>query len=255
MSDDPATGPAGVPSMPEYAPLYPELPIQYDGFRRVSLFCEASEAGVRALLPDFLEYESNEIEVFLLHAPSVAGIEEYWEGGIITRASYDGTPGGFMAAEFVTNDAALGVGREVHGHPKKLATVEYVEDEDGVRGSVSRHGESLFSLSFTRAETTFSVPDFTPRYHDRRIPSATGDGYDLRQVLVMELDGPPYVSDLSAAETDEQIHVLDTGTATVEFPDSTTNPFGDLDPESVIGATFVVRDFELGFADEAYDVD
>ncbi|WP_227134714.1 acetoacetate decarboxylase family protein [Halorubellus salinus] len=255
MAPDATDHPTGSPSMPEYAPLYPELPIRYEGFRRLSVFCEATEAGVRALLPEYLDYHSNELEVFLLHAPNVDGIEEYWEGGIITRAAYDGRVGGFMAAEFVTADAALGVGREIHGHPKKLADVTYEEDEAGIRGGVSRGGETLFSLSFERAATTFDVPDFTPRFHDRAIPSATGEGYDLRQCLVMELSGPPYVSDLDAAETDDQVHVLDTGTATVEFGESAVEPFAALAPASVIGATFVVRDFELGFADEAHDVD
>jgi len=97
------------------------------------------------------------------------------------------------------------------------------------------------------------VPALTPRYQDRRIPSADGQGYDLKQVLEMNLKGPPYESNLDV-KSDEDIHSIDTGCATVEFNESTNEPFATLGPNQVHGGTFIVRDFDLGFADRVYDL-
>ena len=73
--------------MPEISPLYPELPYNYEEYRRVGLFCIANEDAVKKLVPPPLEPISNIIEVFVMRATKVTGLNPYDEGGVVVRVN------------------------------------------------------------------------------------------------------------------------------------------------------------------------
>ena len=70
-------------TIPDRCPLFPPLPYHYRGYRRLSAYCRADPAGIRAALPDGLELAGDVIEVFVVAFPDPAPLDAYEEGGII----------------------------------------------------------------------------------------------------------------------------------------------------------------------------
>jgi acetoacetate decarboxylase len=86
-------------TVPDRTPLFKALPRHYVGYRKLSVFCEASPEGIRKALPADLEYVSNQIEVFVMDCPEVHDIDDpamgprtYLEGGVVVQAAYGGSP-------------------------------------------------------------------------------------------------------------------------------------------------------------------
>ena len=62
-------------TVPDRTPLYKALPRHYVGYRKLSVFCEASPEGIRKALPADFEYVSNHIEVFVMDCPEVHDLD------------------------------------------------------------------------------------------------------------------------------------------------------------------------------------
>lgn len=236
------------PSMPAYAPSYPEPPFEYRDYRRLSLYCRADGDVVSEYLPEPLEYAGDAIEVFVLYAPDVEGLGTYSEGGVVVQARYGDAVGAHMLTEYVTSDAALLAGREIWGYPKKLADVTLDENGNGIRGTVTRNGVDLIDIEFTSGDVSFDAPQLFPRLQVKRIPRADEPGYDVDHVVRLGFEGDS--TDFDAASVESRI----TGSGTVEFGTSPTDPLGPLGPTEVVGGAFTVGDFTLGYGEDITDL-
>ncbi|TQI75350.1 acetoacetate decarboxylase [Bosea sp. AK1] len=236
-------------TVPDRTPLFKALPRHYVGYRKLSVFCEASPEGIRKALPADFEYVSNQIEVFVMDCPEVhdmdnraMGPRAYLEGGVVVQAAYGGVTGGHVLYEFVTTDDSMAGGREVWGYPKKLGAVTYEEAADGsITASVSRLGHSLIKLSYRPDEVTFEKPLLHPRLQVKRIPRADGEGFDVDQIILNELTGAKVFSQRRGSGA-----VLLGGRSEMD-------PLMELGVSRVIGAEHVVAEFKLGYGRVFHD--
>jgi len=236
-------------AMPEYDPLYPKLPYEYENYTRLSVYGNGDEDAIATLLPEPLTAVSGTLEAFILSAPSIAGLDGYTEGGIVVQARYKDTVGAHMLAEFVTKADALAAGREIWGYPKKLCDVGYDERDDGSRsGHITMDGVDLIRASFEPADVDFEVPQLFPRLQVKRIPSATGDGCDVNQIVKMGFSGDK--SDFDA----DSVHEQTDGTGQIEFPANPDNPFVRIGPVDTIGAAITKGDFTLSHGEILADL-
>lgn len=230
-------------TLPDRSPLFKPPPRHYKGYRKLSLYCEASLAGIRKALPQDFETASSIIEVFVMNCPEVhdlanpeMGPRAYLEGGVVVQARYKNVLGGHVLYEYVTTDDALCGGREVWGYPKKLANVAFDEAADGsIAASVERLGKTLIDAQFTPGAAAFERPVLQPRLQVKRIPRCDGEGWDVDQIIYNELASP-------------KLHRQVTGTATLALGGSPImDPLMELGVSRVIGAAFIVADFHLAF--------
>lgn len=230
-------------TLPDRSPLFKAPPRHYKGYRKLSLYYEASLAGIRKALPQDFETASSIIEVFVMNCPEVhdlsnpeMGPRAYLEGGVVVQARYKTVLGGHVLYEYVTTDDALCGGREVWGYPKKLAKVAFDEAPSGcIAASVERLGKSLIDADFTPGDTAFEKPALQPRLQVKRIPRVDGTGFDVDQIIYNELASPT-------------LHQRITGRATVTLGGSPImDPLMELGITRVVGAEFIVADFHLTY--------
>lgn len=237
-------------AMPHFSPAYPEeLPYEYRNHETISVYFRADEDIVRNFLPEPLEYVSNIVQAYISYTPTQrGGLEEYSEGGIVFQAKYDDIEGGFVAAEYVTTDDALLCGREIWGYPKKTAEVSFTKNGEELRGTVRRKGKDILTVELQPDEVDFERPQTLPRLQRRRIPKATGPGYDINQIVIMRFSG-------GDADFDpDSVHSQESGIGTVDFDESEADPLYKLAPREILGAMYTVDDLDLGYADEVIDL-
>ena len=239
----PFVGPGKIPfSGPDRSPLYKALPRLYRDLRKLSVYCRGDAAGLRKALPPEFDLASDVFEVFVMNCPvvhdaadPVMGPRSYSEGGIVLHARYRDIVGGHVAYEFVTTDDAMAGGREIMGYPKKLADVTLVEDGKPMTGAVVRLGVELIKVAFEPAEGAFAKPMLQPRLLVKRIPRADGLGYDVNQIVTLSL---------------QRSKVLEVrrGRATAALGGSLDmDPLLELGLREVLGAEFIVGEFDLGY--------
>jgi acetoacetate decarboxylase len=234
--------------MPQSSPLYPDLPYEYTKYKRVSLYGRADEDAIRNLLPEPLNYVSNEFEAFVLHAPEIDGLSSYHEGGIVVSAGYGDIEGAHMLYEYVDDDAAVAAGREYWGYPKKMATVTMTERDGIVDSTISRRGTEILSLSFSEQDIESVSPQLFPRLQVKQIPSADGSGYDVNQIVKMSFEGDDLDFDADG------VSHRTTGTGDLVLNSSETDPLNELAPLEVTGGAVTNGSFTLGTGEVVADL-
>jgi acetoacetate decarboxylase len=230
-------------SGPERSPIFKPVPRFYKGYRKLSVYCEASREGIEKSIPEGFKCEGTIIEVFVMHCPEVHDISKpemgprnYSEGGVVVSASYGDLVGGHVLYEYVSTDEAMASGREIWGYPKKLAEVSFQEKNAGyIAASVNRLGRTLIDARFSPADVNFEKPVLHPRIQVKRIPRADGEGYDVDKIIRNDLRNPKLLQ-------------LVRGTATLSLGGSPImDPLFELDVKQVIGAEFIIAEFYLDY--------
>ena len=229
-------------SMPEFSPLYPEPPYEFKDTDVIYIYGKCNGEALKEYLPEPLDYVSNTIRFGVHHNRNIEGLSSYRGGTIHVPVKYNDIVGGTLLNEWVTEDDALAVGRELWGYPKKIGSVSLRETADGMLGTVERKGETIFQASFTPTDTEFEPEKLMPRLQVRRIPSVERSSEDTLQVIKMGgsinngKDGHPGLT----------IHDESTGTGEVELGHE-LEPLG---PIEVVGATYSNRSFSLDYGED-----
>ncbi|MBD1381515.1 acetoacetate decarboxylase family protein [Metabacillus arenae] len=220
--------------LPDYSPLYPQVPYHYKNYHKISVYCRGHRDAIEKFLPSNFEYVSDVFEIFVLKNDEIKGLEPYSEGGIVIPCKYKNRVGAYMAYEYVDTDEALCAGREIWGYPKKLAEVRYQEKSGEIHGKVIRKGKTIIDISLTLDDTEVNPPVLFPRLQVKRMPRADQYGTDMDQVILNEF-------------ADSVIHTRKQGTATVNWEHSSFDPLAELGPLEVLGGVFVIGDFTLTY--------
>ncbi|MBZ8132706.1 acetoacetate decarboxylase family protein [Afifella sp. IM 167] len=234
---------------PDRSPLYKPLPRLYRDLRKLSVFARGDMEGIRKALPAEFEPASDIVEFFVMHCPIVhddadpiMGPRAYSEGGVVLGARYNGMLGGHVAYEFVTTDDAMCGGREILGYPKKFAEVDLAEDGKTIEGTVRRLGRDLIVASFEETEAPVEKPVLQPRLQVKRIPRADGKGYDVNQVITIQVG--------SANILERRV-----GKATLSVGGHPhMDPLFELGVREIVGAEFIVGEFDLGYGEVLQDL-
>lgn len=223
-------------TMPDAAPLYSGVPINYKGFRKLSVLCKANPEGIRKTLPSVFTPVGDIVEVFLMNVVEVEGLDPYMEGGIVIPCKYEDTVGAHVVYEYVTDDDSMAAGREIWGYPKKLADMTFEESGNNVRSTLTRRGVQLIGIDFEKDDSLsdYSRPIMQPRLQLKRFVRADGTGFDMDQIITNVLTG-------------STIRERYLGNAKVTINGSKQDPLDWFMPLEVVGAEFIVADFVLGY--------
>jgi len=163
-------------TMPLDAPIYPEPPYHYRNVERLIFVYETDMQAALDLLPAGLELElPATVSLVFLDIP-LCTLGAYNEAFVSLRARLDGDPIDYVVWNLLTSDAAVTVGREIWGVPKKLANTWIEKHPEGMVGIVERPKGVRICTALVRPE--------------RIIPRAEADSFSTRLACVRIIPDP-----------------------------------------------------------------
>lgn len=241
-------------AMPQRFPLYPPIPRRYRDVQWCAVIAEMETARLRPFIPDPLEplpLAKSVVEVFVAHY-GVSENGSYNEAGLLVPCRFGEVSGQTFAVLYLDSVPPLCAGREILGFPKKDGHVHFrrealANDQIRVEGRVWRSGVEILSMSCVFESS--SAPEagvaqrlpLGPRLQVRDIPSGDRPGLDSRTVFRKDFAPDAY-------RVREKRH----GRGSLVLQDAPGDPLGALRPFTVIGAMYVVADFDLPYSEVLY---
>ncbi|SEO57212.1 acetoacetate decarboxylase family protein [Trujillonella endophytica] len=149
--------------------------------------------------------------------------------GLYVDAAHDGLDGEYILSMFIdTYDAALLIGREGFGEPKKMASIDLFRSGNGFVGTVDRMGTRLMSLNVATGE-------------DEGPSEGSGALYSIKATLAL---GGGLVDD--ALLMGQEVHVKSSenrrGPGSVKLGGTPHDPLDEFPVLEVLGASYAVSD-------------
>lgn len=168
-------------------------------------------------------------DLFLAYFPDNPFTPGYLEAGLFVHVKTATATGIHCPWMLVSDDAALILGREVTGYPKKLGSIDWNHTGDTITSSAYRHGVELVSMTATLGDTVKDKPHFLGRPH-RNVATPVG----LRLPFVSAFTPREIVREVRDVELD-----LRTGS-------STRDPLGEMGLGEVVRARLHRVDLAAG---------
>ncbi|HEY3614465.1 MAG TPA: acetoacetate decarboxylase family protein [Gaiellales bacterium] len=213
LDADAAGGADGPFSSPWDAPTVPPFPLGFRDVRILTVCWRTDPGAIDRLLPPPLERMGDVVVAHIYRMQDVDFIGSALECNVMVGARFRGPhgdeTGGYSPYLYLDSEVGVVHGREVHGQPKKLATLEQSVRGDLVVGRVERNGIDIL---------TATLP-----YKQRRAdPAAMRAHFDFTEnfnyKVVPNIDGTPGIRQLTARRlADLRIDECWTGPCTVEL--------------------------------------
>lgn len=213
----------------------------FSGVRTIAATFTTDLPTVRRLLPPPLTPTEplGRVWVTDVQASNIAGA--FTGAGLELAAQHDGRQGWFCLAMPMNTDAAVQVGRETLGEPKKLCDVRLERKHDTIVGTVARRGVTLLTLEVTPSQQQPAGEQTSLSFHFKYLLACNGEGYDAPPRLIYKTDR------LLASH-------LETGRARLMLSSSPHDPFGEV-PVGAVGPGVYLEGEDALEARVACDVD
>lgn len=179
-------------SMPVDAPLYPRLPVHYRDTELLTIVYETDPQTVLDLIPEGLELPPPATATAMALGNRWTTIGPSTEMMIALHGSCEGTPIRFVPYMLVDADAAMAVGREVWGIPKKLGKVTITHEHEIAMCQVERPTGNLLATALVAPEQPVRPEELPP----------SGGPFAYLKVIPDSEGGPqPAVAEITASRT------------------------------------------------------
>jgi acetoacetate decarboxylase len=228
-------------SPPWDAPLVPPFPL---GFRNMSILTAAwrtDPAAIARLLPPPLEPTGDTVLAHIYLMPDTDFLGQAHECNVMFGARFTGegetVEGGYSIGLYLDSDVGLAHGREVHGQPKKLATLSLETRGDLIVGEVERNGITILTATLPYKQRAVD-PDELRRHFDF--------SENINYKLIPHIDGRPAIRQLTARRlSDVKVHECWTAPCSVELRPNAQAPVWRLPVLEPLNGFFWRADFTL----------
>lgn len=207
--------------MPEFAPLYPEGPYEYDGFTALLFEYPVERERLEQVVPRPLTVRTAAMLLGVYDYGVVNGFGSYTELVTGVPVEADGRRLLYSPYLLLDGDAPLAGGREVWGIPKKLGAVDLDARGALVTASAARGGVTLLEATLDPRGPADDHPLSRDRFESvyrKTIPAATEGA-------------APVVDRLVVAETqDVTAERALAGPGTLDLVSSAADPLAELAP-------------------------
>jgi acetoacetate decarboxylase len=205
---------AGGPfSFPWDAPLVPPFPLRFRDVSILTVCWRTDPSAIARLLPPPLEPIGDVVLAHIYKMPDTDFVGSAHECNVMFGArlvSGDSpTVGGYSVGLYLDSDVGIAHGREVHGQPKKLASLRLESRGDLIVGEVERNG-----ITFLTATLPYKQRSADPAEMRRHFDFTENINYKV----IPEIDGTTAIRQLTARRLSEvEIFECWTGPCTVEL--------------------------------------
>jgi acetoacetate decarboxylase len=199
--------------MPWDAPLVPPFPIHFRNMSILTLCWRTDAAAIARLLPPPLEPVGDVVLAHVYRMPDTDFVGEAYECNVMVGARFLGggemIEGGYSTGLYLDSDVGVAHGREVHGQPKKLASLRLETRGDLVVAEVERNGITILTGALPYKQEQ-ADPDEMGRHFDFR--------NNINYKVIPHIDGSPAIRQLTARRlADVEIAECWTGPCSVEL--------------------------------------
>jgi acetoacetate decarboxylase len=117
---------------------------------KLRMFYRTTREATQRVLPPPLEAPTDpQGYVYHLYSEMPAYGRPQYESAQFVKAQYQDREGWYLLSNYVETDAALWIGRELYGLPKRMGEVKLVREGNKILGKTSRHGKELITAEMT----------------------------------------------------------------------------------------------------------
>ncbi|MFL5961414.1 MAG: acetoacetate decarboxylase [Gaiellaceae bacterium] len=200
-------------SMPWDAPLVPAFPFSFRDVSILTLCWRTDEAAIARVLPAPLEPIGDVVVAHVYRMPDTDFVGEAHECNVMVGARYSGgdeiVEGGYSVGLYLDSDVGVAHGREVHGQPKKLASLRLETRGDLIVAEVERNGITILTGALPYKQQV-AAPEEMRRHFDFR--------NNINYKVIPHVDGSPAIRQLTSRRLAElEVSECWVGPCTVEL--------------------------------------
>ncbi|KJF93675.1 acetoacetate decarboxylase [Photobacterium angustum] len=233
-------------SMPITTPSAPLIDYKFKDREYLIISYETDIELLKEVVPEPLKVISNVVHFEFMKMPDSAGFGSFKESGQVIEVEYNGRKGLYSHLMFVDDVASIVAGREVWGFPKKYGFPSLDVDVDTLTGRLKYNQTevAIGTMGYKYYEgdiaATKSALETTPNYILKVIPSVTGKGTDVCQLIEY------YMADVN-------VKGVWTGPAALQLFEHALAPVAQLPIKKVIGGKHQIVDFTLSYGNVLFD--
>jgi len=236
-----AASASGPFSMPWDAPLVPPFPF---GFRDMSILTavwRTDPQAVARLLPEPLEPTADVVlaHIYLMRDTDFVGQAHECNVMLGARFAHSGevVEGGYSVGLYLDSDVGVAHGREVHGQPKKMASLKLETRGDLIVGEVERNGIMILTATLPYKQRAVDPAEMRRHFDFTE---------NINYKLIPHVDGTPAIRQLTARRLEDvRVHECWTGPCTVELRPNAQAPVWRLPVLEPLNGFFWRADFTL----------
>ncbi|MBT5416130.1 MAG: acetoacetate decarboxylase family protein [Rhodospirillaceae bacterium] len=220
-------------NMPIQAPLIPDPFVPYHCPHNANLMvvCRTDKAVLEKYLAP-TPFEAID-DRYVVYASDFSRCDKtpFMDTGIIVPVRWGKRTGGYFLFEYENNDSAIAAGRDLWGYPKKYAEILFEESEAAVRSRTVRKGETIMELRCNLTRPAEFEPVVTTPHLNIHIQPGP-DGRILNKRIIERDTSPDFALESECKAMAE-----------VSLRGLSSDPLHELQPQEVLGASFVVGHF------------
>jgi acetoacetate decarboxylase len=200
-------------SMPWDAPLVPPFPIRFRNVSILTLCWRSDIDAIGRLVPPPLEPVGDVVLAHIYRMPDTDFIGEAHECNVMVGARLqrggESVEGGYSTGLYLDSDVGVAHGREVHGQPKKLASLRLETRGDLLVGEVERNGITILTGALPYKQQRASSEEIRQHFDFRN---------NINYKVIPHIDGTPAIRQLTARRLAEiEVDECWRGPCTVEL--------------------------------------
>lgn len=169
--------------------------------------------------------------IFIANYPETNLGPGYRESALFLRCKYQGEAGSYcLSMPIDSEEDRMHNGRDIFGFPKKMAKIHLEKNGAEVLGWVERKGIRFVEIKASLTGKLPEMPKLGPTFLFKAMP---------RIDLKPGFDGPVF---LCKQQTDIEFKSLEIGSARINFQQSSSDPWAEIEITKIIIAFYLVSD-------------
>ena len=231
-------------AMPLTSPAYPPGPYRFVNREFMVITYRTDPDKLRAVLPEPLEMDEPLVKYEFIRMPDSTGFGDYTETGQVIPVKFRGRKGGYTHCMFLNDEPPIAAGRELWGHPKKLAnpslrievdTLVGTLDYGPVRVATGTMGYKHKSADLDAVRASLATPNFLLK-------------------IIPHVDGTARICELVEYYlTDVDLKGAWTGPTELTLFSHALAPLAELPVLEIVSGTHIIADLTLDLGKVVHD--
>ena len=236
-------------SLPIVGPSYPHAPNRFINREYMNIVYETDVELLRAVVPEPLEPENNQIIFEVMKMPDSSGFGDYTESGLVIPCLFKGEPVNFPLMMFLDDEPPTTGGREIWGFPKKFGNPKLEVVHDTLTGTLNYAGQQVALGTMTYKHDNLMATDKEKRLRDpNHVKKKLGKKQMTLKIIPSVTGGTPAVAQLVSFHMEDiTVKGAWTGPARLHLVPHVNAPLADFPVRKILGGSHFIADMSLPY--------